>query len=160
MKHLALDPDLVFCGVTGTVLATGLLAALNDPGLPPAPNNDALWILVTIVTTALTRAYAQHVSKHEPGKRFFPHLGHKMAAQWPILAAVVPTFLLLLLAGLRGWPTESYTLYGLIMNTVLLFGWGIVAARNTGHNWRESGLIGGAQMLIGIVIIVASQLIK
>ncbi|MFI5566906.1 hypothetical protein ACIA6T_05920 [Streptomyces sp. NPDC051740] len=48
----------------------------------------------------------------------------------------------------------------LVLNTLLLAGWGAWTARSAGRGWAASLRAGIADMLIGLVIIGANALIK
>ena len=43
--------------VTGTLLASVLVAALEHQGMPPDPVYDIAWIIITLAATGLIRAY-------------------------------------------------------------------------------------------------------
>ncbi|WP_258308375.1 hypothetical protein [Streptomyces sp. NWU339] len=63
-----------------------------------------------------------------------------MPAERPVVAAAVPT--------------------ALVLDTLLLAGWGVRAARSVGRGWATSLRAGTADMLIGLVSIVANALIE
>jgi len=150
----------LFGGVYGTLLASGLLAGSYNPDYP-TPLTDAMWIAITMATTVIGRGYAQHVSMHtaETGM-FWGHLGRKVTDGWPLFVACLPTVALALVSGTTHWAEGFYTLIGLGMNVVLLFGWGIAAARTGGHNWRETLGIGCGNATLGAFIMLISAVIK
>lgn len=81
-------------------------------------------------------------------------------AEWPLVAAVLPT-VGILLGAVAGWWAEATAVdAALLFNTVALFGWGAWAACTAGHGWLSSCRAGGLDMLIGLVIIIANALIK
>ncbi|MGW7104424.1 hypothetical protein [Streptomyces sp. NPDC054838] len=151
-----------FSGVYGTVLASGLLAALERTGEQYSPLYDATWVLVTAATAALAHGYAHHMSTHQPGSpgHRWTGLGLAMWQEWPMVAATLPSVLLLVLAGVTGWPEYEVTGVALLLNTALLFGWGIFAAVRVGYRPRSALLIGLADAAIGVLVIVANALIK
>ncbi|MGW5420449.1 hypothetical protein [Streptomyces sp. NPDC003943] len=152
----------MFGGVYGTVLASALLAGLHSEGETYTPLYDALWILVTAVASGLVHGYAHHMASHHPGsesvrwRRLFVALGR----EWPLVAAVVPTVLLLLLAGAADWPEPPVTAAGLTLNTLLLGAWGTMAALKAGYRRRSATLVGLADAAIGLAIAGANALIK
>lgn len=152
----------MFGGVYGTVLASALLAALHSEGEPYTPSYDAAWILVTAATAALAHGYAHHMSTHAPGSvaHRWRQLTRTLAGEWPVVVASLPTVLLLLAAGLAGWPEEPTTAAGLTFNAALLLGWGTFAALRVGYRRRSALLIGSADAAIGLAIAVANALIK
>ena len=83
-----------------------------------------------------------------------------MLAEWPLVAAVLPTAVLLLTAVAGWWAEATAVEAALLFNTVALFCWGAWAARIAGHGWLSSCRAGGMDMLIGVVIIIANALIK
>lgn len=152
----------MFGGVYGTVLASALLAALQQSGGTYTPYYDAAWLAVTAVTSALAHGYAHHMSTHTPGSggHRWRRLGHALLDEWPLVGATLPTVGLLLAAGAAGWAEENVTLAGLALNSVLLFGWGTFAALRVGYRGRSAVAIGSADAAIGLAIAVANSLIK
>ncbi|OEJ35618.1 hypothetical protein BGK67_10605 [Streptomyces subrutilus] len=154
--------DWMFGGVYGTVLASGLLAALDQKGGEYTPFYDASWVVVTAVTAGLAHGYSHHMSTHQRGS-----VGHRWRLlvtalwhEWPMIAATLPTVLLLVLAGLTGWDSYGVTATGLGLNTALLFAWGACVAIRVGYRLRSALLMGLADATIGLAIIVANALIK
>lgn len=154
--------DWMFGGVYGTVLASGLLAALNQAGEDYTPFYDASWIAVTAVTAGLAHGYAHHMSAHQRGsvghrwRLLFTALWH----EWPMITATLPTVLLLVLAGFADWDSYDVTAVGLGLNTATLFAWGSVVAIRVGYRLRSALVVGLADATIGLAIIVANALIK
>ncbi|MFJ7263022.1 hypothetical protein ACIQV2_23000 [Streptomyces globosus] len=154
--------DWMFCGVYGTVLASGLLAALDEKGGTYTPFSDATWVLVTAITAALAHGYAHHMSGHrqDPSRRRWRLLAVELWHEWPMVAAALPTVLLLVLAGTFGWDAPGTTAVGLGLNTALLFGWGSVLSLRGGSRLLPALAVGAADAAIGFAIIVANALIK
>ncbi|MFD3804718.1 hypothetical protein ACFWSF_16810 [Streptomyces sp. NPDC058611] len=154
--------DWMFGGVYGTVLASGLLAALDQKGGEYTPFYDASWVLVTAVTAGAAHGYAHHMATHRdggPGHRW-RLLALALWNEWPMVVATLPTVLLLVCAGLAGWESYGVTAVGLGLNTALLFGWGAFVAIRVGYRLRSALLIGLADATIGLAVIVANALIK
>ncbi|MFD6229934.1 hypothetical protein ACFWFZ_24130 [Streptomyces sp. NPDC060232] len=154
--------DWMFGGVYGTVLASGLLAALDQKGGDFTPYYDASWVLVTAATAGLAHGYAHHMASHEQGSA-----GHRWRLlalalwnEWPLIAAALPTVLLLIVSGIFDWDSYGVTAVGLGLNTALLFTWGSVVALRVGYRAGSALLIGLADATIGLAIIVANALIK
>ncbi|MGP3685558.1 hypothetical protein ACTVZO_12725 [Streptomyces sp. IBSNAI002] len=154
--------DWMFGGVYGTVLASGLLAALDQTGGDYTPFYDASWVVVTAATAGLAHGYSHHMTTHQQGS-----VGHRWRLlvtalwhEWPMIVATLPTVLLLVLAGLTGWDSYGVTAVGLGLNTALLFAWGSCVAIRVGYRLRSALLIGLADATIGLAIIVANALIK
>ncbi|MFZ3469832.1 hypothetical protein ACODT3_27855 [Streptomyces sp. 4.24] len=152
----------MFGGVYGTVLASGLLAALDQKGGEYTPFYDASWVLVTAATAGLAHGYSHHMSTHQAGGA-----GHRwrvllwaLRNEWPMIAATLPTVLLLLLAGLADWDSHGVTALGLGLNSALLFAWGSFVALRVGYKLGSALLIGMADATIGLAIIVANAVIK
>ncbi|MGE7386606.1 hypothetical protein ACQKM2_14125 [Streptomyces sp. NPDC004126] len=158
--------DWMFGGVYGTVLASGLLAALDERGGHYTPLADGAWILVTAAAGALAHGYAHHMADHQPDRRTgagahrWRLLARALWNEWPMIAATLPTLLLLLLAQIAGWEPYGVTAVGLGLNTALLFAWGAFVALRVGYRIASALLIGLADAAIGLVIIVANAFIK
>lgn len=154
--------DWMFGGVYGTVLASGLLAALDQKGGEYTPFYDASWVLVTAATAALAHGYSHHMTTHHAGSAAhrWRALSRALWHEWPMIVATLPTVLLLLIAGLAHWESYGVTAVGLGLNTALLFAWGAFVAIRVGYRLGSALLIGLADATIGLAIIVANALIK
>ncbi|WP_308369345.1 MULTISPECIES: hypothetical protein [unclassified Streptomyces] len=154
--------DWMFGGVYGTVLASGLLAALDQKGGDYTPFYDASWVLVTAVASALAHGYSHHMTSHQAGSAAhrWQVLVRALWNEWPMITATLPTVLLLTIAGIADWDSYGVTAVGLGLNTALLFGWGSFVAVRVGYRIGSALLIGLADATIGLVIIVANALIK
>ncbi|MFF1275790.1 hypothetical protein ACFVZC_20675 [Streptomyces marokkonensis] len=154
------EPRLI-SGVYGLVLASALAAALDSPDEQTDPGSDAVWVLFTAVAAAAAHGYA-HVLAHRMSA---DHSGagvglRAMLAEWPVVAAAVPT-VVLLLAAVPSWWTEGDAVNtALLVNTLILAGAGMWTARRAGRGWPASLRAGAGDMLIGLVIIAANALIK
>lgn len=159
---MKLSTNLLYGGVAGTVQASVMLAAFPNQNGPVVPLYDAAWIVMTAVTIAITRSYAIHVSSHKmgPDSHFWQQLGHRLLDGWPIVAACLPTTAVLIVAAIACWPESRFTNVGLTLNTVLLFGWGMISARSGGYRWGFTWLLGAMHATIGLLIIAANILIK
>ncbi|MEU3406944.1 hypothetical protein ABZ766_23800 [Streptomyces sp. NPDC006670] len=154
--------DWMFGGVYGTVLASGLLAALDQKGGEYTPFYDASWVLVTAATAGLAHGYSHHMTTHQAGSAAhrWRLLVRALWNEWPMIAATLPTVLLLVLAGVAHWESYGVTAVGLGLNTALLFAWGSFVAVRVGYRLTSALLIGLADATIGLAIIVANALIK
>ncbi|MGW6982553.1 hypothetical protein ACWGE1_24480 [Streptomyces sp. NPDC054932] len=154
--------DWMFGGVYGTVLAAALLAALDQKGEEFTPFYDASWVLVTAVTAGLAHGYSHHMASHEQESAAYRWRMLVLALwnEWPLIAATLPTVLLLAGAGLFGWESYGVTAVGLGLNTALLFAWGSLVAVRVGYRLGSALLIGMADATIGLAIIVANAVIK
>jgi uncharacterized membrane protein len=148
-------------GVTyGLVLASALVAAVENPGEGPDPGSDLLWVLLTAVATAAAHGYA-HAVAHRAAERGTTTTGAvgTVLAEWPLVAAVLPTVVLLCFAVAGWWSEEEAVEAALWFNTVALFAWGTWAARIAGRGWPACFRSGGVDLAIGLVIIFANSLI-
>ncbi|MEU7606617.1 hypothetical protein AB0B78_24445 [Streptomyces sp. NPDC040724] len=154
--------DWMFGGVYGTVLASGLLAALDQKGGDFTPYYDASWVLVTAATAALAHGYAHHMASHQQdsASHRWRLLVLALWHEWPMIAATLPTVLLLVASGIADWDSYGVTAVGLGLNTALLFAWGSVVALRVGYGMTSALLIGLADATIGLAIIVANAVIK
>ncbi len=153
--------DWMFGGVYGTVLASALLAALDQKGEEYTPFYDASWVLVTAATAGLAHGYSHHMASHHGSARHrWLLLAQALRNEWPVIAAALPTVLLLIVAGLVGWDSYGVTAVGLGVNTALLYAWGSLVALRVGYRLGSALLIGMADAAIGLAIIVANAVIK
>ncbi|WP_245236400.1 hypothetical protein [Streptomyces roseus] len=154
--------DWMFGGVYGTVLASGLLAALDQAGGKSTPFYDASWVLVTAGAAALAHGYSHHMTSHQSGSAAhrWRVLSRALWNEWPMLVATLPTVLLLLASGLAHWDSHAVTAVGLGLNTALLFAWGSFVALRVGYRLGSALLTGLADAPIGLAIIVANAVIK
>ncbi|TDT42161.1 hypothetical protein EV562_101130 [Streptomyces sp. BK208] len=151
----------LFTGIYGLVLASALVAALDVPGEEADPGQDALWVLLTALTSAAAHGYAHVIAQRAAGDgKAGPGRLRAVLAEWPLVAAVLPT-VAMLLAALAGWWSEDTAAdTALLLNTVCLFGLGVLAARAAGLSRLSACRAGAMDMLIGLVIIVADALIE
>lgn len=156
-----LPEQSLFSGIYGLVLASALAAALDSTGGNADPGPDVLWVLLTALASAAAHGYA-HVIAQRASADGAATMGRLrlVLAEWPLVAAVLPTVLMLLAAVAGWWPEATAVDAALLFNTGALFGWGAWTARSAGHGWPSSCRAGGLDMLIGIVIIIANALIK
>ncbi|MFF4102253.1 hypothetical protein [Streptomyces sp. NPDC001903] len=154
--------DWMFGGVYGTVLASGLLAALDQAGGESTPFYDASWVLVTAGAAALAHGYSHHMSSHQGGSAAhrWRVLSRALWNEWPMIVATLPTVLLLILSAFTHWDSSAVTAVGLGLNTALLFAWGSFVALRVGYRLASALLIGMADATIGLAIIVANAVIK
>lgn len=101
--------DWMFGGVYGTVLASGLLAALDRAGGEYTPFYDATWVLVTAGAAALAHGYSHHMAGHPAGSAAhrWRALVRALWNEWPMIVATLPTVLLLVFAGLAHWDSPG-----------------------------------------------------
>ncbi|MCB5907511.1 hypothetical protein [Streptomyces pinistramenti] len=162
-RRRAIRPQVLFGGVYGAVLASSMVAALNQSGETSQARHwhNAAWLLVTALASALAHGYAHHIA--ERGEDV--HHGALAAVsavvdEWPLLAATAPSFVMLLGAGLGWWPSQDIEYVALAFNTLLLFFWGLAAGRAGGRTWPAALRTGTADAFLGVLVIVANALIK
>jgi hypothetical protein len=156
------NPNLIFGGVYGTVLASALLAALHSEGDVYVPYQNAAWIMMTAVTSALAHGYAHHMTsdQHDADSHRWNRLARTLLGEWPLIAGCLPTVLLLVAAGMSDWPEPTVTATGLTLNTALLLVWGVASARRLGYRRRSTLLFGFADATLGVLIAMANAVIK
>jgi hypothetical protein len=150
----------LFSGIYGLVLASAIATALDATGDEADPGADALWVLITALASGAAHGYAHVIAQRaSAGGAVTTSRLRSVLAEWPLVAAVLPT-VGILLAAVAGWWAEATAVdAALLFNTVALFGLGASAARTAGHGWPSSCRAGGLDMLIGLVIIMANALI-
>ncbi|MFG3405878.1 hypothetical protein [Streptomyces sp. NPDC048142] len=160
LRYLPPKPSL-FSGIYGLVLASAMVAALDAAGEKANPGPDALWVLLTALASAAAHGYSHVIAQRASGEGAAAANRLRLVlAEWPLVAAVLPT-VGMLLAAVAGWWTEATAVdAALLFNTVALFSWGTRAARTAGYGWLPACRAGGMDMLIGLMIIIANALIK
>ncbi|MFI0897281.1 hypothetical protein [Streptomyces sp. NPDC020983] len=150
---------LLFGGVYGTVLASALASALDEDGGTHNPGYDALWILVAALAAAAAHGYAHAVAHWTAGgKRATAESVRSVLAEWPLVAAVLPTVAALLGAAAGWWGEQGAVGVVLVVNTAALFGWGLLAARAAGQGWAPACRVGLVDVLLGLFIVSANAL--
>lgn len=152
--------NILFGGVYGAVLACSMVAALTQYGHTDRASRryDALWLLVTAGASALAHGYAHYIAERAPHRRW--DALRTLRDEWPLVAAAVPTVLLLAGAGWGWWPANGVEYAAFVLNIALLFGLGLVTARWSARSWAVAVAIGAVDALLGVVVVVANALIK
>lgn len=163
LRRAAAQPNVLFGGVYGAVLASSLVAALTQYGDTARAErlNDAKWLLITAAASALAHGYAHIIARRGDGSR--PGVRGALRVlldEWPVLAAALPTAVMLLGAGWGWWRSAGIEYVAFGFNIALLFGWGLTATRAAGRSWGAALTIGGADALLGVLVVVANALIK
>ncbi|MFD9394482.1 hypothetical protein ACFWBB_28240 [Streptomyces sp. NPDC060000] len=151
---------LLFGGVYGAVLASSMVAALSHYGHTSRVSRsyDAAWLLVTAFASALAHGYAHYIAERAPHRR--GDALRVLAEEWPLVAAVLPTVLILAGAGWGWWPTNGVEYAAFALNITLLFALGLVTARWSHRPWEAAVLIGAVDALLGVIVVVANAVIK
>ncbi|WP_282701768.1 hypothetical protein [Streptomyces sp. CC219B] len=151
---------VLFGGVYGAVLASSMVAALTQYGevSQASRRSDALWLLVTALVSALAHGYAHYIAERSPHRRW--DALRALADEWPLVAAVMPTVVLLAGAGWGWWSAHGVEYVAFTLNIALLFALGVVTARRSHRPWSSAVLVGLADALLGVGVVVANALIK
>lgn len=151
---------VLFGGVYGSVLACSMVAALTQYGHTSRDSRryDAAWLLVTALASALAHGYAHYIAERTPHRR--GDALRTLAEEWPLIAAVVPTVLLLAGAGWGWWPPNGVEYAAFALNITLLFTLGLVTARWSHRRWLTAVTIGAVDAMLGVVVVVANAVIK
>jgi hypothetical protein len=132
--------------VKGTIVALLLLGAQEGE----TPLHEAAWVLIGGILTTVVAAYAAHISRHEESgvRTYIAGLARGVVQESPrffvALPVALPTVILLVLAAIFHWRDDHQDLDGRVtigyttilgnLNVVLLFIFGIVAARRGGFS--------------------------
>lgn len=151
--------DLLFGGVYGAVLASSLVAALGEYGHTSRADRgeDALWVLVTAFASALAHGYAHVIAERGPHRRW--EALRTLVHEWPLVAAMMPTALVLAGAAWGWWPAGGVEGPAFLINIAMLFTLGVVTARWSRRPWFRAVLVGIADALLGVVVVVANAII-
>ncbi|MER5748402.1 hypothetical protein [Streptomyces sp. NPDC002088] len=151
---------VLFGGVYGAVLACSMVAALTQYGRTDRAGRryDAAWLLVTALASALAHGYAHYIAERRPHRRW--DVLRSLVDEWPLVAAVLPTVLLLAGAGWGWWPPNGVEYPAFALNIALLFTLGVVTSRWLRRSWIRCVAIGLVDALLGVVVVVANAVIK
>jgi hypothetical protein len=151
---------VLFGGVYGSVMACSMVAALTQYGHTSQDSRryDAAWLLVTALASALAHGYAHYIAERAPHRR--GDALRTLAAEWPLIAAVLPTVALLAGAGWGWWPANGVEYLAFVLNITLLFALGLVTARWSHRPWTVAIGIGVVDAMLGVVVVVANAVIK
>ncbi|MEV6810287.1 hypothetical protein [Streptomyces sp. NPDC051132] len=151
---------VLFGGVYGAVLASSMVAALTQYGHTSADvrGYDAAWVLVTAGASALAHGYAHYIAERAPHRRWDVLLA--LRDEWPLVAAVLPTVLLLAGARWGWWPAKGVEYAAFALNIAILFVLGVLTARWSARRWPVAVLMGAGDALLGLVVVVANAVIK
>ncbi|MFG2602833.1 hypothetical protein ACGFT2_04590 [Streptomyces sp. NPDC048514] len=159
-RHLEAREMVLFGGVYGAVLASSMVAALTQYGHTSAEvrGYDAAWVLVTACASALAHGYAHYIAERVPHRRWdiLPALRN----EWPLVAVVLPTALLLAGARWRWWSANGVEYVAFALNILILFVLGVITARWSARRWPAAVLVGLGDALLGVIVVVANALIK
>ena len=146
--------------VTGTLLASVLVAALDHRGLRLDPIYDIAWIVITLAATGLIRAYTSFVTGRSRRESTLRTALRMLAGEWTLVAAGLPATVILL-GSSAGWYPTLTAIHAVLGTTVaLLFGWGVLGASQTGYRLRSAVAIGIADAALGLLVILANVLLK
>ena len=161
-ERAAHDPRsmLLFGGVYGAVVASAVVAALTEYGHTSRADRryDAAWLLVTAFASALAHGYAHYIADRGPHRR--GQALRALAAEWPLVVAMLPSVLIVAGAGWGWWPTDIVEYWAFSFNLALLFVLGLVSARWAGRRWGVSVATGLGDALLGVIVVVANAIIK
>jgi hypothetical protein len=144
--------------LTGLVLTSAVVAALDHRGQNPRPVDDIAWILITLAGTGLVRSYAAFVAgRGSRNPRTFPGI---LGREWSLIAAGLPAVAILLVAVAVRYPLLNAIRAVLGANVAILFGLGIFGARKAGYRPWQAAALGVADGLLGLLVIVANALLR
>jgi hypothetical protein len=146
--------------VTGTLLASVLVAAVEHRGLRPDPVYDIAWIMITLAATGLIRAYTSFVTGRSRGRGALRTALRMLAGEWALVAAGLPAVGILLGASAGWYPTLTAIHAVLGTNVAMLFGWGVLGAGQTGYRPLPALVIGIVDAALGLLVILANALLK
>jgi hypothetical protein len=157
------QPTALFGGVYGLLVASSAVAALTQFGetTRAARMDDARWVVFTALASALAHGYAHQIAHRDAqGRPGIWGVVRAVRAEWPLVAAALPTTVLLWGAGLGWWGSAGIEYVAFGINTVLLLGWGLLASRAAGRTWGRAVGIGCVDALLGVAVALVSTLLK
>ncbi|MFF5365213.1 hypothetical protein ACFY4I_38465 [Streptomyces scabiei] len=91
------QPTALFGGVYGLLVASSAVAALTQFGetTRAARRDDAQWVLFTALASALAHGYAHQIAHRDAqGRPGIWGVVRAVLAEWPLVAAALPTTVL------------------------------------------------------------------
>ncbi|MER5182708.1 hypothetical protein ABT009_30890 [Streptomyces sp. NPDC002896] len=163
LRGLFAQPNVVFGGVYGAVLASSLAAALTEYGETSRADRlyDSAWLLFTACASALAHGYAHIIARRgeRPARLSARAALRVLAEEWPLVVATLPTVLMLFGAGQGWWESKEIEYIAFGFNILLLFTWGLFTMRAAGRTWRSSLVIACVDALLGVIVVIANALI-
>jgi hypothetical protein len=147
--------------IKGTIVALLLLGAQEGE----TPLHEAAWVLIGGILTTVVAAYAAHISRHEETgvRTYIAGLVRSVVQESPRFFVALPTVMLLVLAAIFHWRDDhqnpdgnviiGYTTILGNLNVVLLFIFGIVAARRGGFSLPWTLVIAVVNAALGLLIV-------
>jgi hypothetical protein len=146
--------------LTGLVLTSAVVAALDHRGWTPRPIDDIAWILITLASTGLVRSYASFVTsrgQRSPASVTFPGM---LGREWSLIAAGLPAVAILLVALSARYPMLGAIHVVLGANVAILLGLGVFGASKAGYRPWQAAALGVADGALGLLVIVANALLR
>ncbi|MEU6477380.1 hypothetical protein ABZ858_10890 [Streptomyces sp. NPDC047017] len=152
--------QLLFGGVYGAVVACAMVAALAQKGhdAPADRRYDAAWLLVTAFASALAHGYSHYIAERGPHRR--GQALRALAAEWPLVVAMLPTVLIMAGAGWGWWSADGVEYPAFVFNIALLFVLGLLSARQAERRWAIALATGLVDALFGLIVVIANAIIK
>jgi hypothetical protein len=155
-------PSWLNGALTGVVLATVLVAAMDHRGQPLDAVGDIAWILITLCCTALVRWYPKVVVERA---RRLPPLNLREALRllrtdWALVAAGVPAVAILLFSLALSGPALVAIRAVLITDVVLLLALGVIGGLRARRGLGAALLLGLADAALGVAVIVANAFLR
>ncbi|WP_344981952.1 hypothetical protein [Streptosporangium fragile] len=147
-------------GVYGAVLASSLVAALDQEDAAPDPGYDAVWVLIPAVAAAVAHGYAHAVAHHTATGGTTAQTMRSVLGEWPLVAAALPAVAALLGAYAGWWHAGTGANVVLVINAMILFCLGTWASRAARTSWAAAWRVGGIYMLLGLVIALANTYLE
>ncbi|HTF48897.1 MAG TPA: hypothetical protein VK735_15740 [Pseudonocardia sp.] len=146
--------------LTGLVLTSAIVAALDHQGQSPNPGDAIAWIFITLATTGLVRSYASFVAGH--GQRGIgpQNFLRTLILEWSLIAAGLPAAIILLVSVAASYPLLGAVRTVLSANVLILLGLGAFGARKAGYRPFQAAALGIADAAFGLLVIAANALLK
>jgi hypothetical protein len=153
-------PSWLNGALTGVVMTSVLVAALDQSGRQASAGEDIAWILILLLCTSLIRGYAAFVAGRAPREPDANRVRSILRTEWPLLVAGVPAVLILLVALYARWPMVVAIHVVLVIDVVILLVLGVVGARKAGYRPASAVAFGIADGVLGALVIVANVFLR
>lgn len=146
--------------IYGQIVVTSMLAATALEG-SLGPVAVLASVLATLLALWIAHVYSDLIARRvTSARRLGP--GEVMGAltqEWPIVQAVVPAAVALLLAAVGVWSRDTAVDLALGAGVLSLFGWGLVIGRRSGLGWPRSCLWASLSGVLGLLVVGVELLV-
>ena len=141
----------------GLILVTSVIVTLSGKEIELL----AVALVVTSAVFALAHAWAHALSEAAEEQRAVDRhrFARSLTHEWPIVQAALPAAVLVALAALGVWSTDTALWVALGVNVVLLFVWGAGLRELAGGTLAQMLAAGASTAALGLILVLLKVLV-